>query len=262
MTLVQKEVKAIKIWTTNVKKVTVWRNGTEKQVRPSGWGWWQPWANTLLYLPLENDFVDQSWQATTRTFTTSGLSYTTVWWVPSVHIGSYWWAKLTTPYPIQSDREKPLTVSLLVYVTTQSSSSRRLILDMAATNWSWLWMALYENTSNVRVNFNNWDTTQASINWAIPSANSRFNIVATATAQSSNLYINWQLVWTWNWCQYPRWFRPYSHDNTQWIFCTRDVNRYSQALNWNARELIMEQIEWTAQEVASYYSQIKAKLWI
>lgn len=224
--------------------------------------WWQPWANTLLYLPLESDFVDQSWQATTRTFTTSGLSYTTVWWVPSVHIGSSWWAKLTAPYPIQSDREKPLTVSLLVYVTTQSSSSRRLILDMAATDWSWLWMALYENTSNVRVNFNNWGTTQASINWAIPSANSWFNIVATATAQSSNLYINWQLVWTWNWCQYPRWFRPYSWDNSQWIFCTRDANRYTQALNWNARELIMEQSEWTAQEVASYYSQIKDKLWI
>lgn len=224
--------------------------------------WWQPWANTLLYLPLESDVVDQSWQATTRVFSTNWLSYTTVWWVPSVHIGTTWWLKLTAPYPIQSDRTKPLTISLLIYVTAQSSSSRRLILDMAATNWSWLWMALYENTSNVKVSFNNWDTAQATIYWAIPSANSWFNVVVTATNQSSNMYINWQLVWTWNWCTYPRWWRPYWHDNTQWIFCTRDVNRYTSALNWNARELILEEAEWTAQEVADYYTRIKGELWI
>lgn len=34
MTLVQTEPKSIKIWTTNIKKVTIRPNGTEKQIRP------------------------------------------------------------------------------------------------------------------------------------------------------------------------------------------------------------------------------------
>jgi len=35
-----------------LKRIMMRPNGVEKQIRPSGWGEWQPWANTLWYLNL------------------------------------------------------------------------------------------------------------------------------------------------------------------------------------------------------------------
>lgn len=224
------------------------------------WPEWQPWENTLLYLPLESDVVDQSWQATTRVFTTSSLSYTTVWWVPSVHIWSTGWIKLTTPYPLQSDVTKPMTLSILVYITNWQISTRRAIFDIAATNWNRLFWAFKENTNNIQ--FWNQDTdiyaqfTDYINNW--------MHIVVTWSVWNPlKMYINWELKTTW-WTNLtrPRWNWPYSHDNAQWILCDRNVNSYGDGLNWNARELILEDAEWTAQEVADYYTRIKSKLWI
>ena len=41
-------------------------NGVEKQVYPA---WWQPWVNTLLYLPLATNSNDQSWNGNNGTDT-------------------------------------------------------------------------------------------------------------------------------------------------------------------------------------------------
>lgn len=245
-----------------IKRVLIWQNWVENQVRPSVYKR-EPTANTLLYLPLKSDIVDQSWQSTTRTFTTSWTSFTTVWWVQSLNVASTWWIKLTAPYPLQDNdkRTNPITVSMLIYVTSQSQSSRRTLFDIAATNWNRQWIALYENTSNIRMQSSWWDTVYATLTAPI-IANQWMNIVYTITSSSTKLYVNWELKASWDWNpQWPWGNRPYSRDNTQWIFCTRDVNNYGSWLNWNARELIMEEVEWSADDVSNYYNRIKAKLW-
>lgn len=226
--------------------------------------WWTPWANTLLYLPLESDFADQSWQATTRVFSTSSLTYTTVWWVPSVHIWTTWWAKLTTPYPlIYYTETDPVTISVLVYVTSQQTSSRRVILDRWATNGNRFFFALEWWTTNIRyaIDYNNvWK--EVSPRWTI-TANQRMHLALVSTTSSIKGYKNGELVWEITpWRANPWGYRSNNYDNTQWIFCTRDVNSYTDGLNWNARELIIEQKEWTADNVSQYYSFIKNKLWI
>lgn len=231
----------------------------EKQFYP--WTrWWLPNANTLLYLPLESDIVDKSWKSW-RTFTTNWLTYTTVWWVQSVHIWSTGWIKLTTPYPLVPKTDTyPCTVSVFVYIT--NTSTNRSILDMAATNWNRqglgfdtsnkLYMSVYNDINDS--NYVKLETTLVPSQWN--------NIIYTITKTSSKLYVNWVLVASWvGNTNYPRWNWPYSHDNTQWIFCVRDVNNYGRWLDWNARELIMEKVEWSAQEVADYYTTIKDKLW-
>ena len=222
-----------------------------------------PSQNTLLYLPLENNVSDASWQSVERTFTTSWTSFTTVWWVQSLNVASTWWIKLTAPYPLQDNdkRTNPITVSMLIYVTSQSQSSRRTLFDIAATNWNRQWIVLYENTSNIRMQTSWWETVYATLTAPI-IANQWMNIVYTITSSSSKLYVNWELKASWDWNpQWPWGNRPYSRDNTQWIFCTRDVNNYGSWLNWNARELIMEEIEWSWYDVLSYYNWIKEKLW-
>lgn len=64
MTLIQKKIKKVYLWTT--------------QIRPSLF---------LLHLPLENSLVDTSWNWRTVTSTTTP-TYSTVWWVSA--ITSYW----------------------------------------------------------------------------------------------------------------------------------------------------------------------------
>jgi len=234
----------------------MWVNNEEKQFYPGGYKW-QPWDNTLLYLPLESDVVDQSWKSW-RTFTTSWLSYTTVGWVPSLHIWTTWWLKLTAPYWLQSDLTKPITVSVLLYRTT---TANWFILDMAASNSNRQIFRFVSGQLEVAVYNHNSDSTYAKI-YADFTTNQWNHIVYTITKTASNLYVNWALISSWQWNPtYPWWLRPYSHDNTQWIFCDRNVNSYASALNWNARELIMEEVEWTAQQVADYYTMIKGKLW-
>lgn len=225
-----------------------------------GWWGWQPTEDTLLYLPLESDVVDMSWQATTRIFTTDSLTYTTVDNIPSVHIWSTGWIKLTTPYPLVPNTDTyPCTVSVLVYTT--NTNTNRYILDMAASYWNrqsiWfyttngLWMGVYNDTND-----SSYATLQATLTL------SQWNhIVYTITTTSSKLYVNWVLVDSWAGNpNYPRWNRPYGHDNTQWIFCERNYWSYARWLDWNARELIFEKKERTADEVANYYTWIKWQL--
>ena len=218
------------------------------------WGWWQPSANTLLYLPLESDFVDMSWQWATRTFFTSWLSYTTIWWVPSMHVWSTWWALLTSPYPLVTTATTEQTVSVLIYVTTQQSSSRRNVFEFRVQGDISCAIMIMENTSNIMVSWN-WDTITAPI-----TANSWMHIVLTNSSAWINLYKDWVLVSSWTGSATPRWNRAQPYENNQTLFNARDWLSSSQALNWNARELIMENRVWTAQEVSDYYTWITGQL--
>ncbi len=233
-----------------------WVGGVEKQIRPS---WWKPWANTLLYLPLKSDVVDKSWKSW-RTFTTSWVSYTTVGGVQSFHVGTTWWIKLTAPYPLQSDITKPLTVSVLIYRTWTWDWN---VLDMASTGYqrlsctirSWnIWIAPWEFTSSTDNFYVKLTTPQETYK--------RLLITYTISTTATKLYIDWVLKKSWNWWRYPRSLWNRTRDNSQWIFCTRDVNNYWSGLNGNARELIIEDKEWSAEDVSKYYQQIKKELWL
>ena len=222
---------------------------------------WQPWENTLLYLPLESDVVDKSWR-TWRTFTTSWITYTTVGGVPSMHNWTSWGIRLTAPYPLQPTVTNPLTLSVLVYITSWQISSRRDVVDFAATWWkNRLFLVFMENSTNLK--FSNEDL---SINATFTSyINNRMNIVVTGSVWNPfKMYINWELVVTWDTnVVRPRWnWTQTWTDIVQAIWCRRTNAEYKEGINWNMRELIMEEAEWTADDVSKYYQRIKSKLWI
>ncbi len=235
---------------------THWHIGTRKDT----FSWKPSPERTMLYLPLENDVSDHSWN-TGRTFATSWISYTTVGWLPSIHVGSTGWIKLTAPYPLQSDITKPLTVSCLFYRTWTWVGN---ILDFAASNYQWLRCSF---DSNWNIWIAPWefiwssDYLYASIN--VPFETSKWNVVTyTVSTTATKLYINWELKWSWNWWRYPRSYWNRSWDNTQWILTTRNAGwDYSIWLNWNARELIIEQVERSERDILKYNARIKNKLW-
>lgn len=234
----------------NIKKNYV---GTQ-QVRPSGW---TPNENTLLYLPLQSDVVDKSWK-TGRTFTTSWLSYTTVGGVPSVHVWTTWWIYLTAPNPLASssiDKTKQ-TISICYYVTSQTSSTRRSLFEFAKYWEEYFSLVLKENTTILQYSGGTWVGS-----WTTIVANQWNNVVVTSDTTTRNIYINWQLAWSWSpWSNPPRWSWNNTSEEAQWILTVRGW-WYNQSLNWNARELIMEDKLWSAEDVSKYYQRIKAKLW-
>lgn len=218
---------------------------------------WTPWANTLLYLPLESDVVDKSWKSW-RTFGTNSLTYTTVGWVQSVHVGTSWWILLTAPKPIVTPSVSKQTISILTYVTSQQTSARRIILEWRVQNNVWTVLAFEWGTTEIRAF---WDSVGDTVSANI-IANQRMHIVLTNCSEWKKLYLNWQLVSTWAWVSSPRWSWAYSYTQNQWIFTRRDGDYWWWlSMNGNARELIAEDTIWSAEDVSNYYQRIKAKLW-
>ena len=228
-----------------IKKIYQWTN----QVRPSGWA--PDASRTLLYLPLESDATDMSWNS--RTTSANSVTYTTVGWVKSAHVWSGWWISVWGSFLSQSISKR--TISCLVYWTSQYNSHRRA---MCNTFWSTSNMGLLgkESTSYIQ-----WWTWWVGISTESPSnaypANQRFHIVWTWEdwANNNKLYINWEVVATANGTSIPRWYSGGS-----WYYVMRtDTN--DESLDGNMREMIWENVVWSAEDVSNYYNRIKAKLW-
>lgn len=219
---------------------------------------WKPDASrTLLYLPLESNATDYS--GNNRETSPSWITYTTVWWVPSAHVGSTWWITVISTWFI--DHSTPyMTMSALCYVTSSSQSNNRYVVWWAMQNKasveicivrSWHWTYPNKYLAN---NLCNW--------WDI-IANQWIHIVVTGTSTQYKIYINWVLKDTQtNSSGYSRWNWSYSYENSQTLLNARDGVSSNQALNWNTREIIFENVEWSADDVSKYYQFIKNKLWI
>lgn len=216
--------------------------------------WWKPWANTLLYLPLESNITDQSWNS--RSTSATNVSFTTVWWLASASIPSNWY--ITIPNDIVSYSISERTVSCLIYVTSLQVSQRRSILRMLK-NWvSYNNILILENTTNIYDNIATSSTTLSQAYWTWYLVNSRNNIVATCNSSWHNLYINWTKIATATWFDKPRWVKYNSINDAMKIWGSDSW----QWLNGNMREMIMEDVMWSDDDVSNYYNRIKSKLWL
>ena len=92
---------------TQVSKVFVW----DTQVRPSGW---QPWANTVLYLPLNTDYSDLSSYHRVYTSQVWTMSFSSYQWVNSARFdGGY------LKYPITNCDFWDFTLSFWVWMESR-----------------------------------------------------------------------------------------------------------------------------------------------
>ena len=226
-----------------------------KQVRPS-YEWKPDASRTLLYLPLESDTNDYSWN--NRTCTPTSVTFTTVGWVQSAHVWTTGWI-IVTPNGFVNTSLQYCTTSCLVYWTSAQTSNRRNLLEWKIQNTCSIGMCALENSTQLDAYWGVWNNPNTYVSDMV---NKWTHIVMTIGNWVYKLYINWELkqnkTETYN---YARWSRPYSYQQSQTVFNSRNWVSASQWLNWNAREIIFENIEWSADDVSKYYQRIKAKLW-
>ena len=242
-----------------LKRILIYPDGvTEKQVYPK-YEWEPDVSRTLLYLPLESNTNDYS--GNNRTCTPTSVTFTTVGWVQSAHVWTTWWITVTpTNFITQSTQYK--TTSVLVYVTSLQTSARRVVREWAIQNVEHHWLNIKENT-NWNINIFSWTTSWMDLSSVI-APNTWILITETLWNWVHKVYVNWTLINTVTYTStLPAWWsRPNSYQQSQTVLNWRGWVSSSQALNWNAREIIFENILWSAEDVSKYYQRIKAKLWL
>lgn len=217
-----------------------------------GWGWgWQPWANTLLYLPLKTDAIDQSWNS--RATSDSWVTYTTVGWVASANFS---WGEVTITNNFIDTTIAEKTVSAWVYTNFSSANkdmyifysleTNKTFTALAFTSWttyiaSWIWWPnLSLNTPNSPYTQNQW-----------------FHIVYTCKDGTNNnkIYINWQQVAQWTWTSTPRGYSSATFNLWTYVGCSSNNN---ERFNGNLSQFILEDKVRTAQEIADYFNATKS----
>lgn len=212
---------------------------------PTPW-WWQPWANTVAYYPLESDVNDYSWN--NYNWTNNGVTFSNVWGVDcavftnaSTKIWLPWFWNFTN-----------LTVSAWIKTTANIQISS--VVGIAPTS----------DNKNFSLSIYNWTATLSRYTWISYNITDGVvndwiwhHIVGTYTSTWwTKLYVDWVYIdadatttsvssssgYTFIW-----W-----HQSWQSMF----------AYVWNISNVILETAERTAQEVADYYDLTKWDYWI
>ena len=226
---------------TPISKVFLW----DTQVRPSGW---QPWSNTIYYLPLDADLLDHSWNGYTFTPTGTVNLVNNKANIPVCYINRGSLEVPSNTYTFWSD---DFTVSYWVNIPTDQDTYYRWVLWFNTSNygsmvlnyefnqwyiWSWpfTWdvAVSYPTIKDTWVHFvtvRNWSTFTTYSNWVL------YN---TATSTSFS-------VWQWSW-------------TVLWIGRWQNV----VIKNLYISNFIIENKARTAEEVADYYNQTKWDYWI
>lgn len=246
MTLVQTEPKNIKIWTTAIKRVTIRPNWTEKQIRPA---WWQPWANTLLYMPLNSTdtHTDKSWNS--RATTNTNVSFWTYQWVDCWYLNGTSAHIQITPFTFSSE----LTLLIWLYPAWYTSWYDGKIFDARISSYAFtsrygsyaqtIWISWYINWTQTFIT----DVSNKRVLFVMTSKNGsqtyqllwdNINVTKTSSLSFSS-------------------FTP-SRINL-WNEYNNGANRF---FKWWISECILENKARTDQEKIDYYNQTKSLYWI
>lgn len=236
------EIKNIYVWTTPVKEVYVWTT----KVRPA---WWQPWANTLLYLPLNSTdtYLDKSWNSISTT-----NNWVTFWTYQWVDCGSF---------NGSSNRidcgnitfTNTTTILAWVYRNPKSWSQFNRIIDFRSSD------------TNV---YQYWYSTNS---WYIWYYQRSLDILKhNWYTYTSQWVLTWITVWWWTVHRFIKgnnidvdnsysWSNAWFTTTVAKVWANINNNEY---WSWGISELIMEKKTWTMDEIAWYYNQTKSKYWI
>lgn len=209
---------------------------------PNGWGgwWWQPWANTVLYCPFTSNLTDQiSWNNLSGTVT-----YGTIWWSTincALNSSAITWTWANLP---QSTSAR--TMSMWVYYDSSDQweawimsywigGTNNQIFAVVAYFWEYMLSQWWSNS------WFHWTITP----WAWYQITMTYN-----TNNEWKLYANGTLVYTWNYT-----IGTVGNNIALWDLVW---NPWNQKLYWGFSNLIIENVERTAQEVLDYYDQTKS----
>ena len=221
------------------------------------WGatpwWWQPWANTMLYLPMETDLLDHSGNSLTVNNLWS-VSLVSTWTWASVPVAQFNSTSTELTFAYQWNINSAWTMSFWENIANQNTHAQFI------TAWTWsrhnLFQLWYTDSPSRWLTLSNYgdDVNLGSYagrdgSWHLITAT--YSGVGWQTNNAKvyidgSLAMQWTMQW-WNW-------------NTN----TFMVGNYNQETNlwWFLSKFIVETAERTAQEVADYYDLTKWDYWI
>lgn len=206
------------------------------------WGWWQPWADTIAYYPLNSTYIDtdQSWN-NRNGVTVWTLSY----WNNYCQFSSWNYISIPTIIPYWAN---PYTISVW-YNTSDSSWHQNVVYcqinssidNTGSALFVYQWHLYYCGKWNY-----DWDITDVSI-----SNDTWYNIVFTYTWTQLECFVNGVSKWTF----------------TRTISSTApniaNIGKGSPEICiGKTSNLIIEGKVRTAQEIQDYFNQIKGEYWI
>lgn len=236
----------------NIKQIYVWTN----LVRPIS-EWTPDSSRTLLYLKLNNNTTDSSWNSVT--VNNSGISYGT--------IGNNYYAQLTstTGYitPTASLWQQvwawDFTVSFYFRAINNSGESERpwFFWDWydSASPWPWICVRWTYGSWTPKISWlSDWNQSQ----WSL-----EINCSISTWHYQTNVRKNWVCYCYLDWQFMGQYSNTYNYASP-WVNKFYILNRsdYS-AQRWRSTwarisEVIFEKVAWTAQDVTNYYNLTKS----
>lgn len=211
--------------------------------------WWQPWANTILYMPLDstNTTTDLSSNHNDWTINWTVNFWTNLWVDCGAFLNSGY---ITIPYS-SSMATSNITISCWCAIVSWYSSNNWWIIAKTALTW-WHWAYHIANMNNLRFNINQ---DSATVIWNGFSGNNVWtNIVWTYDGTTLKLYSNNSFLgdtsYTYN----------ISGDTNQLVLWAYYSSTYK--MNWYLSKVIVENKVWTADEISEYYNWTKWNYWL
>lgn len=204
-----------------------------------------PWENTLLYMPMTEDFNDHSQNH--YTITNPWATIATVW---SIKCWSFNNNILTTNVPAQNKYN--MTYSVWIRINTYGTGW--IIWWNPASQYKWEFLCYWWNGSVY---------TDIAWGWIVNS--SYYNMIATPIS-------SWH-TWEWHYVCYSnkklyldgvlKNTLSYSWDTyTAWNSYTIWGREASNCVNGYMSELIVENGEWDATKIVAYYNLTKTNYWL
>lgn len=222
---------------------------------------WKPWANTLLYLPIDNsdtssivydhstNQTDFNWYGTASYDTLSSwkkvLSFT---WSNGIYIDSALFTSWPATVNLWLYRDGNQANDSWVFTLQHGGSSSNTwfiitffnntyLTSFLGTGSGWVWLNNRENTDN-----QTWiQVTTTYENWTM------------------KMYINWILKQTISWNMSFNQIQATSLGFSRYVDSVFQNTRF---LNWKIWSIIVEDKARIAEEVADYFDQTKSLYWI
>jgi hypothetical protein len=209
-------------------------------------GWWEPWANTIAYYPLNWDVLDYSGNSRNMSARTGSISYWTL-----TSWDKYWifdWNTIVTTANMTSVNEG--TLIMWLYYNNWASDWVPFVMNFDQNGSdTYRYFPLYDDwQGRYCLYFSGWPVATAPWYWQW----FMFTIVQswwTLTYYKDGAYVNdysssgfVNLSWTNQWC----------------IWWLARWTQYYNKMNGYVSNIIIEDKVRTAQEISKYYDQTKA----
>lgn len=220
-----------------LKKIYVGTN----QVRPN---WWQPWANTVAYYPLEANTNDATWN---YNLTPTDITYTTLssW----LKVATFNWSSSKAETSSFTTATWDYTTSMRVYGDNIQSTLAVMWGNATSDSAGRLWDVYYtQKQIRALIQPNGYIATGNNYY----QNNTWYNLVVISSWWDVSVYINNNLI------------------ETQHLNCSNYSNmylgyrQYSNDRFWKGyiSRVIIENVAWISQEVSDYYDLTKWDYWI